>query len=89
MGLDKNSLQADELANFYRAAQYLGLGDNKLSHSFLKKTFFKPGQKLLMVEKRLILAELVLDEYKSIKDACEKVNSFSDLLSHSIMRKLI
>lgn len=37
MGLDKNSLKADAIANFYRAALYLAQGNPETGLEFLQK----------------------------------------------------
>ena len=79
MDLDKNSLKADAVANFYRAAFYLAQGNLKTGLSFLQKatTFFSQetdfqeiikNPEILNEEKvRLFWAEKALDQYQKQK----------------------
>jgi len=78
MGKLKNSLRADAIANLYRCALYLGLGNSGVALSFLKKYLSQMGKKqlgdlgkiiynpLLIASKkdRLFWAEKALDQYK-------------------------
>ncbi|PIV00630.1 hypothetical protein COS54_02540 [Candidatus Shapirobacteria bacterium CG03_land_8_20_14_0_80_39_12] len=80
MALDKKSLKADALANYYRAALYLAQGNLETGLLFLKKAYavfpsksenfkeilVKPG--ILKEEKvRLFWAEKALDQYQRQK----------------------
>ncbi len=66
MNLDKNSKKADEIANLYRAALYLGLGKKEMALDFLKKakaeSIIKPWD-LKNHQKQLFWAEKILDQY--------------------------
>jgi hypothetical protein len=80
MTLDKNSLKADGVANFYRAALYLAQGNLKTGLNFLQKaTALFPEKmpdfqeiienpEILSEEKvRLFWAEKILDQYQKQK----------------------
>jgi len=82
MGRLKNSLQADALANLYRSAFYLGLGEVEVALSFLEKSFDQIEKKKLQnLEKivshpsllaskkqQLFWAEKILDLYREERD---------------------
>lgn len=64
MGLDKRSTAADEAANLYRAALFLGLGQIEAGRLMLKKTSFPvPDPFPQKTRAVLVLAEKILDEY--------------------------
>jgi len=80
MALDKNSLKADAVANFYRAALYLAQGNLEVGLDFLKKAevFFpdeatgfeeiiKNPEVLKGEKERLFWAEKILDQYQKYR----------------------
>lgn len=80
MALDKKSLKADALANYYRAALYLAQGNLETGLLFLKKAYTISPSKTdnfeevltnteILKEKkmRLFWAEKALDQYQKQK----------------------